>query len=62
MPAGSIRLTGPQVAQLVVEANFPPTDRVTMVAIAKAESSWTVDAVNTANTNGTVDRGLFQRP
>jgi hypothetical protein len=58
--AGQVHLTGPQVAQLVVEANFPPQDRVTMVAIAKAESSWTVDAINTANSNGTVDRGLFQ--
>lgn len=60
MAAGQIHLTGPQVAQLVIEANFPPQDRVTMVAIAKAESGWTVDAINTANSNGTVDRGLFQ--
>jgi hypothetical protein len=62
MPAGSIHLTGPQVAALVAEVNFPPEDRVTMVAIAKAESGWTVDAINTANSNGSVDRGLFQRP
>lgn len=60
MAAGQIHLTGPQVAQLVAEANFPPADRVTMVAIAKAESGWTVDAVNTANSNGSIDRGLFQ--
>lgn len=60
MPAGQIRLTGPQVAQLVIEAGFPEQDRVTMVAIAKAESGWTVDAINTANSNGSVDRGLFQ--
>jgi hypothetical protein len=60
MTAGQIRLTGPQVAQLVIEAGFPEQDRVTMVAIAKAESGWTVDAVNTANSNGSVDRGLFQ--
>lgn len=60
MPAGQIHLTGPQVAQLVVEAGFPEADRVTMVAIAKAESGWTVDAINTANSNGSVDRGLFQ--
>lgn len=60
MAAGQIHLTGPQVAQLVVEANFPPADRVTMVAIAKAESGWTVDAINTANSNGSTDRGLFQ--
>lgn len=56
----SIQLTGPQVAQLVVEAGFPEQDRVTMVAIAKAESNWYVDAINTANSNGSVDRGLFQ--
>ena len=31
-----------------------------MVAIAKAESGWRTDAVNTANSNGSVDRGLFQ--
>jgi cell wall-associated NlpC family hydrolase len=58
--AGQIKLTGPQVAQLVVEAGFPEQDRVTMVAIAKAESGWTVDAINTANSNGSIDRGLFQ--
>lgn len=60
MAAGQVHLTGPQVAQLVIEANFPPQDRVTMVAIAKAESGWTVDAVNTANSNGSIDRDLFQ--
>jgi cell wall-associated NlpC family hydrolase len=56
----SIPISGPQVAQLVIEAGFPEQDRVTMVAIAKAESGWMVDAVNTANSNGSVDRGLFQ--
>jgi cell wall-associated NlpC family hydrolase len=60
VPAGQIRLTGPQVAQLVIEAGFPEQDRVTMVAIAKAESGWTVDAINTSNSNGSIDRGLFQ--
>lgn len=60
MAAGQIQLTGAQVAALVAEVNFPPDDRVTMVAIAKAESGWTVDAINTANSNGSIDRGLFQ--
>lgn len=55
-----VKLTGPQVAQLVIEAGFPEQDRVTMVAIARAESNWYIDAVNTANSNGSIDRALFQ--
>ncbi|MGH3986689.1 MAG: hypothetical protein ACRDTZ_05150 [Pseudonocardiaceae bacterium] len=53
-------LTAVQVAQLVKEAGFPAQDQATMVAIAKAESGFRVGAVNTANRNGSVDRGLFQ--
>lgn len=53
-------LTGPQVAALVIENGFPEEHRVIMVAIAKAESGWRTDAINTANRNGSVDRGLFQ--
>lgn len=53
-------LTGPQVAQLVKEAGFPPEHHATMVAIAKAESNWRTNAINTSNSNGSIDRGLFQ--
>lgn len=53
-------LTAAQVAALVKQAGFPQSDHVIMVAIARAESGFRTDAVNTANSNGSVDRGLFQ--
>lgn len=53
-------LTGPQVAALVKKVGFPASVHATMVAIAKAESKWRVEAVGGPNRNGTYDRGLFQ--
>lgn len=56
-------LTSEQIAQVAVNAGFPAqdlTNLITCVAIAKAESSGRTDNVNSANTNGTIDRGLWQ--
>lgn len=53
-------ISGAQVAALVKAAGFPASVHVTMVAIAKAESGWNTTAINTANSNGSIDRGLFQ--
>jgi len=53
-------LSAAQVAALVKQAGFPAGDHVIMVAIARAESGFRTDAVSPTNTNGTVDRGLFQ--
>lgn len=53
-------LTAAQVAGLVKQAGFPESVHVTMVAIARAESGFRVEAVNNANSNGSSDYGLFQ--
>lgn len=53
-------ITAAQCAALVKQAGFPAGDQVIMVAIARAESGFRTDAVSPPNTNGTVDRGLFQ--
>src|SRR5690606_33175689 len=54
-------LTIPQIAQLAVNVGVPNgAPLYTAVAIALAESSGRTDAVNTANDNGTTDRGLWQ--
>lgn len=45
---------------LVIAAGFPEANRQTMVAIAMAESGGDTGAINTSNSNGSVDRGLFQ--
>lgn len=52
-------LTAAQVAGLVKNAGFPVDDQAIMVAISKAESGYNTTATHT-NTNGTIDRGLFQ--
>ena len=52
-------LTGAQVAQAAFNAGFRSTSLVYAVAIAQAESSFVLDAVHT-NTDGSVDRGLWQ--
>jgi cell wall-associated NlpC family hydrolase len=52
-------LSAAQVAGLVKQAGFPSSDQVIMVAIAKAESGFNTAATHT-NSNGSVDRGLFQ--
>lgn len=49
-----------QLAQLWVQAGGDPQVAQTMAAIAMAESSGRASAVNTSNSNGTVDRGLWQ--
>jgi hypothetical protein len=55
------KLSPEQVAAVMVAAGFPAEESVLVegVATAYAESTWTVDATNT-NTNGSIDRGLFQ--
>lgn len=53
-------LSAAQVAALVKEVGFPSSVHVTMVAIARAESGFRVEAVGGPNRNGTYDRGLFQ--
>lgn len=52
-------LTAAQVAQLVKQAGFPESAHVTMVAIAKAESGFNTEAVNSADPYGG-SFGLFQ--
>jgi cell wall-associated NlpC family hydrolase len=52
-------LSAAQVAGLVKQAGFPSSDQVIMVAIAKGESGFNTAATHT-NSNGSVDRGLFQ--
>jgi lysozyme-like protein len=54
-------LTGPQVAAALKQAGFDGENLVIGIAVAKAESGWRTDATN-RNTNGTIDRGLMQRP
>ena len=49
-----------KVYALAVQAGFTTSTAVTMTAIAGAESGYNTDAVNTANSNGTHDVGLFQ--
>lgn len=52
-------LTAAQVAQLVKAAGFPESAHVTMVAIAKAESGFNTEAVNSGDPFGG-SFGLFQ--
>jgi len=52
-------LTDQQIAGLAVGAGFPPDQVATAVAIALAESSGNTEATN-SNTNGTIDRGVWQ--
>lgn len=49
-----------EIYQLAVSQGFSPQAAVTMTAIALAESSGNPGAVSKPNTNGTIDRGLFQ--
>jgi cell wall-associated NlpC family hydrolase len=53
-------LSARDVAALVKQAGFPSGDQATMVAIAKAESGFRVEARGGPNRNGTYDYGLFQ--
>lgn len=55
------KLAPEQVAAVMVAAGFPATESILVegVATAYAESTWTINATNT-NTNGSIDRGLFQ--
>jgi len=48
------------VANVLRAAGFPESAIPTMMAIARAESSWNPSAVNNKNRNGSIDRGLFQ--
>lgn len=53
-------LSAAQVAALVKQVGFPASVHVTMVAIARAESGYRVEARGGPNRNGTYDYGLFQ--
>ena len=53
-------LTPAQILTLVQKVGFPGADQATMVAIAMGESGGDTLALNTANSNGSTDRGLFQ--
>src|SRR4051794_39702260 len=53
------RLSEHEVASLVRRAGFPEYEVAKMVCTAKYESSWYERASN-KNSNGTIDRGLFQ--
>lgn len=52
-------LTDGQIAGYAVGAGFPPGEISTAVAVALAESSGRTDATNN-NSNGTIDRGVWQ--
>lgn len=52
-----------EIAQIAVNNGFPGNNRqalITCVCIARAESGGNPDAINRANSNGTIDRGLWQ--
>ena len=53
-------LTPQQIAGYAKAAGFPDSEIPTAVAVALAESGGNPGAVNRANTNGSVDYGLFQ--
>ena len=53
-------LTPQQIAGYAKAAGFPQNEIPTAVAVALAESGGNPAAVNRANTNGSVDYGLFQ--
>ncbi len=53
-------LSNAQIAQLMINAGFPPSAVPTGIGIAHAESGANPSAVNNYNTNGTKDYGLFQ--
>jgi hypothetical protein len=53
-------LTPQQIAGYALAAGFPQSEIPTAVAVALAESGGNPGAVNRANSNGSVDYGLFQ--
>lgn len=53
-------LTSSQILTLIQKVGFPAADQAIMVAIAFAESGGNTQALNTSNSNGSSDRGLFQ--
>lgn len=53
-------LTDSQIAGYAKGAGFPANEIATAVAIALAESNGRTDAINRNNSNGSVDRGLWQ--
>lgn len=54
------RLSDSQIAAAVKAAGFPRESWATAIAVALAESGGNSDAVNRANSNGSIDHGLFQ--
>lgn len=54
------RLSYPQIVEVLVKAGWPQDALATATAIVMAESGGVVEAVNTANSNGTYDYGLMQ--
>ena len=59
-PAASGTLTPAQIGVYARQVGFSGQSLVIAIAIALAESGGSVGAINTANSNGTTDRGLWQ--
>lgn len=55
-----MRLDYPAIVQVLGKAGWPADAVVVATAVAMAESGGVVEAVNTANSNGTWDYGLMQ--
>ena len=60
IPRGANQLTGEQVAQAAYNAGFRGDDLVSVVAIAKRESSWQATAYNGNSDTGDKSYGLMQ--
>lgn len=54
------KLSASKIAGYLKQAGFPQNDLTIGVAISLAESGGNTDAINRANSNGTVDYGLMQ--
>lgn len=58
-PSGAI-LTPAQIGFYASRAGFTSQNLVIAIAVAMAESGGDPNAINTTNTNGSIDRGLWQ--
>jgi murein DD-endopeptidase MepM/ murein hydrolase activator NlpD len=58
-PGADGSVTAAQMVKVAAGAGFTGDNLVIAMAVAKAESSWRVDALN-YNSNGSTDRGLWQ--
>lgn len=53
-------MSGGQVAKVARGAGFKGSSLVTALAVARGESGWNEGAVNRSNSDGSIDRGLWQ--